>query len=107
MGRLKISGECLIGYLEAGFSQSEIARQCGITRQAVSSRKYYQKVGGKVLPALPYIQVMLNHRIGLSDIARTVGVSRGAIEYNVDKYLSVNDLGWYVLDYDTIRKRIM
>ena len=38
----QISDECLNDLLDEGFNQSEIARTCSITRQAVSIRVHYK-----------------------------------------------------------------
>lgn len=46
----KISNECLQDLLDEGFNQSEVARTCSITRQAVSSRIHFK-------PKKPAIQL--------------------------------------------------
>lgn len=60
----KISDQCLRDFIDAGISQSEIGRTCGITRQGISARVLYQSKKSQIL--LKQYTVRFLHRLGFS-----------------------------------------
>lgn len=73
-------------------SISKVARECGVSRQAVWSRVYMEGKGngvwGKALRSVPAIVEMLNEGMNQKEIAKRLHLSRGsvssAIRENID-----------------------
>jgi hypothetical protein len=75
----KISDECLKDFLDEGFNQSEIARTCSISRQAVFIRIHFK-------PKKPMIKlrrwtVLFLRRLGFmhTEIAEFTGYAHGTV----------------------------
>ena len=75
----KISDECLKDFLDEDFTQSEIARACSISRQAVSIRVHYKPKKPEI--KLRNFTVLFLRRLGFSkiEIENYTNYSNGAV----------------------------
>lgn len=71
---MKLSDDCLKAFLEEGFRQSEIARACDISRQAVNCRLTRKKKCPKRLKQVPIIVILLNKGFTFKEICSMLHV---------------------------------
>ena len=62
MPNQKLSDECLSDFINAGISQSSIARICNMTRQAISARVLYKPKKSQIM--LRRFSVWFLYRLG-------------------------------------------
>jgi hypothetical protein len=88
MPKLKISSRCLTDFLAEDLTQTQIAKACNITRQAVHARINYTKTPQRAKRIKRQFAVTFLHRIGFT--IPEIQIETGYCEGNIRKLIKNN-----------------